>query len=126
MANRFITPIESSVQQFYTLGQHVTFDLSTTGVPAIQGDNLYISYTLDFNEDDADVERFRYLGDLACFGELALIRDKTEILHYPHYNVLTSFVRNFISDRGEDAEYDDGAIVVGPNIVIDQSLRWEH
>ena len=93
MTNRFITPIEPSAgSQFYTLGQQVTFDLSTTGVSAIDGDNLYASYTLDFNEADAEVERFRYLGDLAVFGELALIRDNTEILHYPRYNVLSSFV----------------------------------
>ncbi len=84
---------------------------------------LYISYTLDFNEADAEVERFRYLGDLAVFSELALIKDNTELLHYPSYNILSSFVRNFLSDRGDDVAYDDGAVVVAPNLVIDDRLR---
>ena len=47
--------IEANVQQWYTLGQQVTFDLTTTGVSALNADNLYLSYTLDFNEDDAQV-----------------------------------------------------------------------
>ena len=123
MTNRFITPVESSVQQWYSLGQELTFDLNTTGVSAVNADNLYLSFSLDFGERHDQLERFRYLGDLAVFGELALVRDKTEILHYPRYNVLASFVRNFLTERGDEAEYDDGAVVVAPDMVIDDRFR---
>jgi len=52
---------------------------------------------------------------LRCGGE--------EKLHYPKYNVLCSFVRNFLEDRADQADYDQGALVVDPNLAIDKAFR---
>ena len=104
---RFITPSENLVQQWYGPGQQISFDFKTTGASHLDADNLYLSFTLDFNEDPAQAEQFRYLDNLAVFDELTLLQHKSEILHYPRYNVLTSFVRNFLTERDIDAQYDE-------------------
>ena len=80
-----------------------------TGASAINCSNIYLSFRLDYGEQPAEQEHFVYCGDLALFNTLSFVRDGMELVQYSNYNLLTAFVRNFLTDRGDECDYDSGS-----------------
>ena len=119
---QYITPSESSVQQFYTLGQNITFNLKHSNAQGINLDRLFLSYKLDYGEANGEAQHFAYNGRLSLFSELQLRREAEEKLHYPHYHLLSAFVTAFLRDI--DYESHNGSqFIINPVLAINDDVR---
>ena len=119
---QYITPSEASVQQFYTLGQNISFNLKHSNAQGINLDRLFLSYKLDYGEANGEAQHFAYNGRLSLFSELQLRREAAEKLHYPHYHLLSAFVTAFLRDI--DYESHNGSqIIIDPVLAINDDVR---